>query len=764
MRIFLLLLLFFTYQIANSQLVINEIVSDNKSLVFDYEGGTPDVIEFYNNSASPIQLSDYYLSDKQDEPDQWQFPDTLLNGNDFILVFASNKTGNGTELHANFKIASDGDKIFLHNTSGLVDSYPKVSLRENESFGRVTDGANEMEILAIPTLGFSNNQNVVLSISQPSGFYKDSLVLSISKNNPAAVIRYTTNGNTPDSSSLIWDGDKTFYSRTGEPNNYANIKTSAGFYIPTQEMYKIHVLRFAAFTNNQQTSTVYDRSFIVDKNTNHDRFSFPIFSVVTDSNSFFNYDTGIYVPGVHFVSSNKDWTGNYFQSGEAWERKIHLTMFDANQEVLIDQDAGARIHGGRKRYSKVKTLRFYARDKYGDDHFRTRLFGDDDKDEYKRFIIRNPHGCWNKTVIKDALTHYIVHDFNMEVQNMQPSVIFVNGEYWGLNTIRDYLNHHHLNELYGVDPDSLDILNTSSHFVDMGSDTGYVNLIDYMTNHDLTSSDHYEYVSSKMDISNFIDYQIAEIFFNNNDWPYGNTKYWRKQGEGGKWRWMFFDIDAGWGHKGPSYNMLDHATTLNGSSTKNPPESTFLLRTLLTNESFKNDFIGRFSCLLETRFQPDTLIEAVNTFQAWYEPGITEQATRWNVPSSLNAWNSSVNGILKNFVSSRRSYLITHISSFFDLPNYNPTDYCNINSTGEEYTSEIKTNVTAQPNPFNNHLMISVSGKNQVSHQLTDGLGRLLYSSEKAFWDLNTTELSPGIYYLKSVINNDIQIKKLVKQ
>lgn len=744
-------------------MVINEIVSDNKSLVFDYEGGTPDVIELYNNSASPIQLSDYYLSDKQDSPDKWQFPDTTLNAFDFILVFASNKTGNGTELHANFKIASDGDKIFLHKTSGLVDSYPKVSLREDESYGRINDGDTQKGILAIPSLGRSNNQNVGLNFSHISGFYYDSLKLDIASNNAASVIRYTTNGNTPDNTSMIWLGPTTFFSRQGEANNYANIKTSAGFYIPTQEIYKIHVFRFAAFTNNQQTSTVYDRSFIVDENTNHDRFSFPIFSVVTDSNSFFNYDTGIYVPGVHFVSSNKDWTGNYFQSGEAWERKIHLTMFDANQEVLIDQDAGARIHGGRKRYSKVKTLRFYARDEYGDDHFRSRLFGDDEKDEYKRFIIRNPHGCWNKTVMKDAVTHYLVRDFNMETQNMQPAVIFVNGEYWGLNTIRDYLGHHHLSDLYNIDPDSLDILNTANHYIDVGSDTGYVNLIDYMTNNPVSSSEHYEYVITKMDIANFIDYQIAEIFFNNYDWPYGNTKYWRKQGGDGKWRWIFFDLDAGWGNKGPAYNMLDHATTINGAATKNPPHATFLLRTLLSNETFKNDFIGRFSCLLETRFKPDTLLDVINLFQDWYEPGIPEQVSRWNVPTSLSTWNSSVSSTLKNFATNRRSYMITHISTFFDIPDYNPADYCQTDYLAEQGNSNGSIIVNASPNPFSNSITVTTTAQD-AQHELTDGLGKTIATSNQTIWKIETKELSPGIYYLKSVINNDVQIKKLVKQ
>ena len=56
----------------------------------------------------------------------------------------------------------------------------------------------------------------------------------------------------------------------------------------------------------------------------------PVISLVTDPANFFNSDTGIYVPGIHYDSSNPFWTGNYFQTGIEWERDIYIQYFDKN--------------------------------------------------------------------------------------------------------------------------------------------------------------------------------------------------------------------------------------------------------------------------------------------------------------------------------------------------------------------------------------------------------------------------------------------------
>jgi hypothetical protein len=77
-----------------------------------------------------------------------------------------------------------------------------------------------------------------------------------------------------------------------------------------------------------------------------------------------------------------------------------------------------------------------------------------------------------------------------------------------------------------------------------GDSRHYQALLTYIRNHDLTQDAHYLYVASQIDISNFIDYQISQLFLANWDWPDNNVRFWRPRTAEGKWRWVFFDCDA----------------------------------------------------------------------------------------------------------------------------------------------------------------------------------------------------------------------------
>ena len=53
----------FNTVLLSQALQINEVVSSNSSIFFDEDGDTPDWIEIYNPSSSPVNLKDYGLSD-----------------------------------------------------------------------------------------------------------------------------------------------------------------------------------------------------------------------------------------------------------------------------------------------------------------------------------------------------------------------------------------------------------------------------------------------------------------------------------------------------------------------------------------------------------------------------------------------------------------------------------------------------------------------------------------------------------------------------
>ena len=69
---------------------INEISSSN-SIFVDDDGDTPDWIELYNYGSDEISLNNWSLTDVIDDNDPWTFPDILIDADEYLLVWASDK-------------------------------------------------------------------------------------------------------------------------------------------------------------------------------------------------------------------------------------------------------------------------------------------------------------------------------------------------------------------------------------------------------------------------------------------------------------------------------------------------------------------------------------------------------------------------------------------------------------------------------------------------------------------------------------------------
>ncbi len=71
------------------------------------------------------------------------------------------------------------------------------------------------------------------------------------------------------------------------------------------------------------------------------------------------------------------------------------------------------------------------------------------------------------------------------------------------------------------------------------------------------------------------------------------------------------DTDFGfgiWERDAYKYNTLGFALNTEGPNWPNPPWATFVLRSLLRNENFKNDFINRFADLANSLFDEKIVV------------------------------------------------------------------------------------------------------------------------------------------------------------
>ncbi len=119
-----LLPFFLTSQIAAQlpPLVINEFLASNKTSNIDPDYSEfSDWIEIHNSMDIEINLGGYFLSDNNDNPIKWQFPDgVFVPENGYVIIWAD---GKNEGIHTNFKLNKGGEVILLFNPDTvLVDA------------------------------------------------------------------------------------------------------------------------------------------------------------------------------------------------------------------------------------------------------------------------------------------------------------------------------------------------------------------------------------------------------------------------------------------------------------------------------------------------------------------------------------------------------------------------------------------------------------------------------------------------------------------
>lgn len=532
--------------------------------------------------------------------------------------------------------------------------------------------------------------------SSPSGYYSDSIFVSITTPDIGVTIHYTLNGNEPTINSPVYSSPILMKSRSEQPNTFSMVPTnpslnyplpgydtsranSRGWLPPIGNVYKINVIKAKVFKVGKKTSKTAVATYIIDPLL-YNKYSLPVLSVTTDSNNFFSDTTGIYVYGIDTASE-----GNYSVSGT--ERMVNLQLFSNDGNLLLSQYCGARNHGGGGRHAAQKALLLIARNQYDSNSFDLQLFSDKSTSHFKNFLLRNG-GHRPDCYPRDDLAGQIVKHLDFEVQHTQHVIVFINGEYWGMQSIKDVFDDNYLSNKYHINKSDVTILELSGSIDDgfPGDDLHYLNMRNFAINNDMTIDNNYKYIKTQMDVDNYIDYISSEVYFGNGDWPNNNIKYWRYNrpydpnagvGRDGRWRWMLYDLDAGFSgdcigiHLG--YDALDAATSLTGGN------STRLLRALLVNQDFKNSFINRSADLLNTTFLPERVQTIENNLFSEITPEMTEHVNRWRYPSvattltarvletpSLTKWNTLSSDLL-DFANRRPERIFGQYMSYFSL-------------------------------------------------------------------------------------------------
>ncbi|MBQ6205240.1 MAG: CotH kinase family protein [Prevotella sp.] len=574
---------------GHAQLVINELMQSNVECIMDDLNEFPDSwVELYNPTDAAINLADYKISNKNKEKKAWQLPDQSIPAGGYVVIYCD-KEENG--LHTSFRLESGKDgNLYLFKGGEVVDKLETMAKMPapDVAYGRKTDGADEWGYQLTPTPGKANTGEIcdakhILGapvFNLPGQVYENSkrirLYISLPENSPeGTVIRYTTDGSEPTASSEIFSKAIFMESTT--------------------------VIRAKLFCDGWLSPVSTAQSYIF-----HPRaVTVPIFSVQTDDRYLNSKELGLFANN----NSKED------KKTHDWRRPVNIEMFTAaGTESVFNQLGETRIQGGQSRSNALKSMVFYANKRFDPDHKRYSYeFFPDQKPgvtEFKSFSLRDGGNDFGDLYFRDLIIQRTMGpNVDLDWQAGHTAVLYINGEYMGMLNIRERSNEDNIYSNYGglEDIDMVEIGHEKVDNVDQfieelkeGTADNYEAFKAFYSEKGHTLAEYEQW----MDVSEYLNVMILNLFYGNIDFPGNNIVFWRPNdddtdsGLPKRWRFILKDTDFGLGLYGrkPDYNTIDLLYNPNNHGGDNwafTEPATRLIKNMLEDEDILKMFIDK---------------------------------------------------------------------------------------------------------------------------------------------------------------------------
>lgn len=562
-------------------LVINEIQVSNIDMFPDKSNNYGGYIELYNPTAKGVSLDGIYVSDDSNDP--WKFGLSSYNNGyvpakGFATIFFDHNSGESGNYSGNvpFKLDMDGGFIGIYRDGGLITSenYPAATSRV--SYARTTDGGSNWGVTAYPTPGASNSgskeilpvkaERVPSPQATPTGFY------TMSGFEPTitgeGTIYCTTDGTVPTEESIPADELPAFDGTT--------------------------VLRMRAFEQGKLPSPVVTRTY-VQQQYNH---TLPVLMVTAAPNDIYSDEMGIFVTGTKGTTgSGVNYPCNWNRD---WDRSANMQLLSKDGESLFQQDVNIARFGGWSRSWAPFNFKLKAQKQYEGNNYLEYPFFTDNKPYLKHKVLQVRNGGNDIYCrIKDASLHNIIltSGFYLDVLDYQPVHCYINGQYYGMQNLREPSNKHYGLADYGIDTDEMDAMEiTGGIYVKAGSNSSFWQW--YNLSNSAYDDAYYQQICDLVDVDEFANYMAAEAYLGGDDWPGNNCKGFK--GFDGKFHIVFFDVDQAFRYDRGSLDRI--------GSAGEPLMQIF--KNMLNNDTFRKQFIDSF-CLFGGSVMEPTRCHAI---------------------------------------------------------------------------------------------------------------------------------------------------------
>ena len=566
-------------------LVISEVMVANTKTYYAGAPGYCDWVELKNISDSDISLSGYYLSDSLKDLSKYALPDSVLApGGTVIILCGADDDGSGVYNLASFSLNSSCEQLYLSRSEELVDYAALRDIPYECSFGRM-DGENGWFYFAKPSPGKANANGARRVAAKPVNLTADGVFDGVEgvtvELSGAGTVRYTLDGSTPTEKSPEYTKPITV-SSTG-------------------------VVKAVSFEEGALPSRTLMLSYII--NEGH---SLPVVSLVSEDTTEFSQMYNGPAKGVELPAS------------------ISLYRGDGG----FTAPCGVSLNGETSLIMSKKNMSLRFRGAYGQETLQYDIFGGG-ATEFTNLLLRAGQDQ-EQTIIRNELSQSLCEKADMDVINQRSifCVLYVNGEYSGIYTLKEKANKYLYAAVAGVDPDSVEVIEAPAGY---GTEF-YDQIIRFAYMNDMSLDENYEHLASLMDMDGLIDWLIMEGFCANTDVTSGNLRYCRSEQADGKWHFMFYDLDATFVTPGAMYaNLLSEygVAHIQVSSLAVP---------LMQNAGFKDRFLTRAAELLSDKLSNEAVINEISTMTEELSAEVDRDFSRYG--KDRGSWEWSLEQLL----------------------------------------------------------------------------------------------------------------------
>ena len=527
-----------------------------------------DWAELFNSGAESVSLSDYCLSDKEKQWDLYPLPEgELLPGERIVIPLEEG----GVSLNA------AQDQLYLSRTDGTLIDYVNLhDLPLGGSMGRSQDRGG-FWYFPRSSPGKENGEGFRTVAARPEavesdGVFEgvDSVVVTLLGEGE---IRYTTDGSVPTAESELYTGPLKLTETT--------------------------VIRAVSFVDDVLPSRALSLSYLI--NEHH---VLPVTSLVCEPKELF---------GAYGIYDNT-----------ALENEIAGALMFYDGEDGFSLDCGIKPHGATSRLTQPKkTLKVLFRDCYsGELHYD--LFHND-VDVFSSILLRAPREEHYSSLQRDALMHRLAAEAfpALPSQAYRYSVLYINGRYWGVYSLREAHSPAHYANHYGRDVDQV-----LQYRGDWGKETGFDEIYYFAIYSDLRKDENYERVAQHVDLDSVIGWTIMQAFSGNIDGHSSNMRF-------------YYTLDDQVMH----YGLVDLDLGLEDYPGFNSPylmdyEFNRLLESLTENAHFREEFLRQFGEALDGPLALEHVDAVLDEIADEIRPEIARDRERWG--STVSAWEDLV--------------------------------------------------------------------------------------------------------------------------